>query len=188
MLTCTGDLAIGLKMKQSLLAPDSPRPLGVTMRRGRDPFCNSSHISATDSLYPPPQSSTLSPVGQKTFTQQSHMDVLLFKRVISYWCKTEHFYRILCVIMNDTFLAWKLYLPTLAHIKYAKSIKFYFYTCTFIHLTLYKLIVEYNKNQLNKSSFLITRGPWATSLTLENNRVKHIWIYNNIDLEKKKKY
>jgi hypothetical protein len=50
MLTCTGDLAMGLKIKQSLLAPDSPRPLGVTIRRGREPFCSSSHISATDSL------------------------------------------------------------------------------------------------------------------------------------------
>ena len=61
MLMWRGVLAAGLSRKQSLLAPDSSRPLGVTMSSGVRPFCSSSHISAIDSLYPPPQSSTDSP-------------------------------------------------------------------------------------------------------------------------------
>jgi len=56
-----GDLRLGFRRKQSRLEPDSSRPFGVWMRMATDPFCSSSHTSAIDSLYPPPQSSTLSP-------------------------------------------------------------------------------------------------------------------------------
>lgn len=55
------ELALGFKMKQSLLVPASSRPFGVRINSGKLPFCSSSHISAILSLYPPPQSSTLSP-------------------------------------------------------------------------------------------------------------------------------
>lgn len=59
---CWGtETADGFNKKQSLLAPDSSLPFGVSINSGVDPFCSSSHISAMDSLYPPPQSSTLSP-------------------------------------------------------------------------------------------------------------------------------
>lgn len=44
------ELALGFKMKQSLLVPASSRPLGVRISSGRLPFCNSSHISAMLSL------------------------------------------------------------------------------------------------------------------------------------------
>lgn len=50
MLMCSVDLAAGFSRKQSLLAPDSSRPFGVTMSSGVRAFCNSSHISAMDSL------------------------------------------------------------------------------------------------------------------------------------------
>src|SRR6185312_11460069 len=36
-----GDFALGLSRKQSRLVPLSSRPLGVAMRRGREPFSNS---------------------------------------------------------------------------------------------------------------------------------------------------
>ena len=68
----TSCLIIGFKRKQSLLAPDSSLPLGVTIRRGREPFCSSSHISAIDSLYPPPQSSTDSPENTEFLCIQTH--------------------------------------------------------------------------------------------------------------------
>ena len=54
-------LAAGFSKKQSRFVPVSSRPFGVWIRRGRDPFWSSSHISAILSLKPPPRSSTLSP-------------------------------------------------------------------------------------------------------------------------------
>lgn len=78
MFMCCGEDSDGLSMKQSRLVPASSLPLGVGMRRDRKgdvaatvaeaeaeaeagKNCSSSHISAMLSLYPPPQSSTLSP-------------------------------------------------------------------------------------------------------------------------------
>lgn len=81
MLMCRGDLAAGLSKKQSLLAPDSSRPFGVTMRRGVSPFCSSSHISAMDSLYPPPQSSTDSPRAHPNTMLRSHNPFTFFPKV-----------------------------------------------------------------------------------------------------------
>lgn len=66
-----GDLRLAFRMKQSLLEPDSSLPFGVWMRMWMLPFCSSSHISAIDSLYPPPQSSTLSPASETATTSAS---------------------------------------------------------------------------------------------------------------------
>jgi hypothetical protein len=50
MFICNGDFAIGLSKKQSRFVPASSLPFGVGMSNGREPFCNSSHISVMLSL------------------------------------------------------------------------------------------------------------------------------------------
>lgn len=70
--------------KQSREVPASSRPFGVGMRSGNEPFINSSHISATLSLYPPPQSSTLSPEKMHLIMAKGNLGKYIKSPVITY--------------------------------------------------------------------------------------------------------